>query len=70
MAIKRFALRNMGQRLPATCREPDRGFGETHPVVKGALVVAAMTGLMAGGVLAVSDAAPAGASPAGITVNC
>ncbi len=35
-----------------------------------ALFVAALVSLMAGGSLAVSGVAPAGASPAGITVNC
>ncbi len=34
------------------------------------LFVAATASLMAGGSLAVSGAVPAGASPAGITVNC
>jgi hypothetical protein len=108
MAIKRFVLRSVGQRLPGPCREHDSASGGTHPVVKaqviqafrvclafggnpaeairnhrtskvrlpmrvfrsGFLFVAAMTSLVAGGFLAASDAAPAGASPAGITVNC
>ena len=34
------------------------------------LFVAALTGVLAGGALAVSGVAPAGASPVGITVQC
>jgi hypothetical protein len=78
MGIKRFVLRSVG--LPGTYREPDLASGGHGPTSggrlpmrvlrSGALSVAATVGLMAGGALALADAAPAGASPALITVNC
>ena len=56
----------------ATLASPqNRGSRLAMPLFRSrALIVAAIASLMAGGFLAVSDVAPASASPAGIVVHC